>query len=105
MRPVYLMGRFSMKRAMRALMVIKVKEVLQTAFQFRDGFIAPQVNVFVFNGTPQAFNEDIIQSTSSSVHTDQYLPLQQLRCKFPAGKLAALIRVEDAWLTLLKCRL
>ena len=57
-----------------------------------------EVEVFIFDGPPEAFDEDIIQGSAASIHADaDAFPLQ-----FPSeaggGELAALIGVEDVGL-------
>src|SRR2546427_3668072 len=59
-----------------------------------------QVNLFVLHGSPQPFDENIVQSSPPSIHADQdVLFLQPARESF-AGELRSLIRVEDLWTAL-----
>lgn len=53
-----------------------------------------QVNIFVFHAAPEALDEDIIESPSSTVHADQYLMVLQAPGKVVTGELGPLVGVE-----------
>ena len=54
-----------------------------------------QVNVFILEGSPKAFNKYVVQVAATPVHADAHPGLPQHRGELAAGKLAALIGVED----------
>jgi len=49
----------------------------------------------VLKGTPQAFDEDIVETTAFSIHADLNLRFQQSLCEDRRGILTSLIAVED----------
>ena len=54
-----------------------------------------QVDAFVLQRPPEPLNEDIVHPAAASVHADPHLGIAQHVGEVGAGKLAALIRVED----------
>lgn len=50
-----------------------------------------QIDVLVFQGTPQALDEDIVHPASASVHRNLDSSFEQHAGEVPAGELAALI--------------
>jgi hypothetical protein len=54
-----------------------------------------QVEVVVFDGPPQPFNEDVVLASAASVHADSDPMVLEDLCESVAGKLGSLIRVED----------
>ena len=54
-----------------------------------------EIDVFVFQTSPQALDEHIVQSTSSSVHADLDVCLEEMLEKHLARELRSLIGVED----------
>ena len=53
-----------------------------------------QVNVFVFDSTPQTFDEDIIQGSSPAVHADEDFMVLEAAGKLIAGELSPLVGIE-----------
>jgi len=49
----------------------------------------------VFTRPPQAFNENIVLDTTSTVHADFDIMTFQTFCKCATGKLGALIRLKN----------
>jgi hypothetical protein len=61
----------------------------------RDGVIAIYIDFFVFHGTPQSFNKDIITPRPEAIHPDSNAAcLEGLRKDMP-GQLAPLICIHD----------
>ena len=67
--------------------VVPVKPLGQILEQFGRGFVGPQVDPFVLQGTPEPLDEDIILEAAFAVHTDPHLPLLQHLGECLAGKL------------------
>lgn len=61
----------------------------------RHAGIGAQVDLFVFDGAPQAFNEDIVAPCALAIHADLDLAVGQHPDEVGRGELAALVRVED----------
>ncbi len=59
--------------------------------QLQRGLIVIEVDILVFGGAPQPFDEDIIESTPATVHADQDLALAQRMGELRGGELATLI--------------
>jgi len=87
---------------MTALVIVKVKIIFDAVEQGISVGIFSNVEVFVFDASPQSFDPDIVDASSSSIHTDSYLFAVQLLCKGMAGVLTALVAVEDFGLTVEK---
>lgn len=62
---------------------------------FRHADIGPQVNLLVFDRPPEPFDERVVPPCALTVHADGDLVLLQQIGEGHAGKLAALVRVED----------
>ena len=88
-------GRYPVQRLMRPTTVVPL-EALGQAFVLCNAVIAgAQIDPFVFHRPPQSLDEDVVMTTSASVHADlDTMRLQHIR-EFRAGELAALIGVED----------
>ncbi len=54
-----------------------------------------QINIFVFDGAPQAFDKNVIKDAASSIHTDLYPSCFEPRGEGHTGELTALIAIED----------
>jgi Protein of unknown function (DUF2699). len=76
-------------------LVVKGDPSADTCSGFRFGFIGVQVHVLVFERAPEAFNEHIVQPAATAVHGDADSIIPQDAREGKAGKLAALIGVED----------
>ena len=59
-----------------------------------------QVDLLIFDASPQALNEYVIPPASLAVHADGYVVLLQQPSKLMTGKLASLIGIEDVGLTM-----
>src|ERR1017187_6697208 len=80
---------------MQTLIVIELKVAGDSSSCFRNQLVVLQIHLFIFHGTPQAFDENVVQASSSSIHADGDVALLQLAQKLFAGKLRALIAIED----------
>ena len=54
----------------------------------------------MFDGTPYPFNEDVVLASAAAVHTDVDSVVLEYSGEIFAGKLGALIGVEDLWLAI-----
>ena len=62
---------------------------------FRDAGVGPQVDLLVFDGPPQALDEDIVPPGPLALHADLDLAARQHIDELGRGELAALIGVKD----------
>ena len=71
-------GRSTVVQAMmKTFVVIEIEVRSQASKQLRDCFIAIQVNMFIFDRTPQTLNEDVVESSPAAVHADANARLLQ----------------------------
>ena len=61
----------------------------------RDGVVGVQVDLFVLEGAPESFDEDVVPPAAPPVHADLDAVLEQAPGEGGAGELTALIGVED----------
>jgi len=80
---------------MRAATVVKADIAPKGGASFRDTAVSPQIDFFVFDGSPKTLDEDIVPPRAFSVHADLDLPVGQHFDKLHRSELANLIRVED----------
>ena len=59
-----------------------------------DAGVGSQVDLLVFDGPPEALNQDIVPPGALSVHADPDLPRRQHLDEVAGGELAALIGIE-----------
>ena len=58
---------------MRSAMVVKFKIFRQPFPQVVAFFTRIQIYIFLFYTPPQSFNEDVVQSTSTTIHANFYI--------------------------------
>lgn len=81
---------------MGAASVVKAVDIAtQRDPGLRDAGIGPQVDLFVFDGPPEALDEHVVPPGPLAIHADGDLMGFQQVCEGHARKLADLIRVED----------
>ena len=80
---------------MRALIVIKVKPLLQSFSQLGAVVKRPQIKILILERPPQSLDENIVLDSAAAVHADVYIMLLQQTCKRIAGELSPLIGIED----------
>lgn len=83
--------------AVRTSLIVKADPSANASAGLRPRLVRVQVHVFIFKRAPEAFDKHIVQPTAPAVHGDADSIVPQDVCKGKAGKLAALIRVEDVW--------
>jgi len=89
---------------MRAAAVVEGQVSADAGPGFGHAGIGPQINLFVFDGPPQALDEDIVPPRTLAVHADLDLAGGQHLDEVGGCELAALIRVEDFGLAVLRQR-
>lgn len=80
---------------MKPLVVVEVEVFAQALDCLGDTFVVVQIDLFVFDAAPQSLDEDVIQCSTASVHTDRYLPFFENTDESAARELNTLIRIED----------
>ena len=83
------------KRRMSALFVVKANPAAQAVAKLGTTAERMQVKVVMFDGPPQTLNEDVVLTSAAAVHADADALVLENLSKTVAGKLGALIRVED----------
>lgn len=61
---------------MWTILIIKHKILLQAFIEFYTIFRNTQINMFILHGSPQPFNENIINGPSLAIHADLYALVQ-----------------------------
>jgi len=80
-----------------AVSVVPVEPCCEFFGKFGSGFVCFQVDPLVLQGTPEAFDEDVVFEPPFTVHADLDVPGFEDGCERLAGKLAPLVAVEDLW--------
>ena len=80
---------------MKSLVIVKDKVIAQPSQESRDSLVVKQVKMFIFDSTPQSFDENVVQSPTPTIHADLnaglfYLVSEDLGCE-----LNALIGIEN----------
>ena len=90
---------------MQAILIVELKILFQPAFCIRDRLILFEIHLLVLNASPEPFNENVVQCSSSAIPTDAHVcGLEPVR-KFRTGKLRSLVVVENFRSRSLKCLL
>ena len=79
---------------MRAAGVVKADIAPKGGPGFRHTAIGPQIDLFIFDSSPKALEENIVPPRAFPVHSDLDPPVSQNIDKLQRGELATLIRVE-----------
>ena len=66
---------------MESLIVIELEISIQALFQFHRHSIVLEINVFILDGPPQSFDEDVIKHTAPAVHADLHTSGFQAFCE------------------------
>src|SRR6267142_3264521 len=80
---------------MRTSAVVKVEIPADRMSCLADGFVGPQIDLLVFDAAPQPFDEHIVPPGSFAVHADGDAIAGEHAGEGRAGKLRALVGVED----------
>lgn len=76
-------------------MVVLVEPFFQSTLELVDILVRPQVNAFVFDRAPKPLDEHVVQPPAFAVHAHLSPGILEGFYPRPAGKLRALVRVED----------
>src|SRR3989338_10750596 len=87
---------------MSSLHVVIVEVIPKAFLGFRNVLVAPEINIFVFDGPPQTLNKDIIKSPAAAIHADLNPAIEKNARKFLACELTALIGIKNLRLAVLK---
>ena len=81
--------------AVRPSLVVKVDPSADAGAGFRASFVSVQVHVLVFEWAPEAFDKYVVQPAAPAVHGNADSLISQDVGKGKAGKLTALVGVEE----------
>ena len=70
--PIYLGWCIPSQTIVGTLLIIKNEIHSQGLNELKHRYVFFQVNLFIFDGAPKPFNENVIHGAPSSVHADQY---------------------------------
>ena len=87
-----------MESLMRAFLIIEEEVVGQSCVEVRHGLVSLEVEVLIFDRSPQALDEHVVQCSAASVHTDADALAFQSFGEPGGGELSALIGIEDVGL-------
>ncbi|KXN97837.1 hypothetical protein LS48_14620, partial [Aequorivita aquimaris] len=79
----------------RTLGVVIGDPPAKASLQLRSGLEGMEVDALVFQGAPEALDEDVVHPTPPTIHADADLGVAQHAGEGEAGELAALVSVED----------
>ena len=80
---------------MNPLGVVEINIVLHPAAQLWQTHVLPDFDVFVLQRPPETLHFGVVQAATTPIHADLNIMGSQLICELLAGKLTALIRIED----------
>src|SRR5438132_7804574 len=90
---------------MQAIVIVELKIRVQPAFGIRDRLILFEIHLLILDASPEPFNENVVQCSSSAIPTDAHVcGLEPVR-KFRTGKLRSLVVVENVRSCPLQCLL
>lgn len=76
-------------------MIVERQIALQAPFRLTDAVIGVQIDFLVLDASPEPLYEHIVTPAASPVHADGNTLFLQKISELHAGKLAALVGVED----------
>ena len=80
---------------MGPLKVVVIEIGTDGGMELRAGGEVAWVDQFVFYGAPKAFDEDVVESPSATVHADEDVAVLERTQEIARGELGALVGVED----------
>ncbi len=80
---------------MRAFVIIEAEVFGQPQVELGDPVVGLEVEFFVFDRAPQAFDEHVVQCSAPSVHADANAFFLQPFCESGGSELRPLVGVED----------
>lgn len=79
---------------MPTFVVVDVKVSAERLPCISNGIVGFQVDLFVLDAAPQAFNKHVVHPAALAIHTDFYIVVLEHLSKLVTGKLATLVSVE-----------
>ena len=83
--------RLVVKTLVESLIVIELEISIQALFQSYHSGVIPEINIFILDGSPQSFNEDVVKHTTvgpptaeestAAIHADLHLSGFQAFCE------------------------
>ncbi len=92
---VRVVGRLVVKARMCASAIVEIEISTDGLPRLRHGVVGSQVDLLVFDRTPQALDQDVVPPSPFAVHADLDVVRRQHAGEGSPGKLAALVRIED----------
>src|SRR5579863_1034219 len=86
---------------MESPIVVEVEVLVQSFDEFRSGSVFAQIEMFVLERFPEAFDDNIIERASFRVHADLDASFDERLRKDSAGELTSLIGIDDLGLRIL----
>src|ERR1700693_4236759 len=83
------------KTRMRPFAVIEVQIPPERSTCLADTVIGVQIDLLIFDRTPQPLDKDIVAPRTATIHADRDRVLQQQSGERGAGELAALVGIKD----------
>ena len=80
-------------------MVVVLKVLAKPFIEFWHALVVVEVDVLILHTAPQPFYEYVVQCTTSTIHADEDLSIQQHLCELFAGELTPLVGIEYNWLS------
>src|SRR5271168_3834509 len=83
------------KARVRSLAVVEVQIAADRGPGLGDAVVGPQIDLLVFDRSPEPLDEDVVAPGALAVHADPDAVVGQKAGEGCAGKLAALVGVEN----------
>src|SRR6516164_4208104 len=99
---VGLIGCRAVKARMWAPAVVEVEVTADRSARFAHAVVGSQIDLLVFDAAPQPLDEDVVPPSALAVHADGDRVLDQHTSESCSSELAALIRVEDVGLAVMR---
>ncbi len=86
------------ERRVPPLFAEKLHVPLNAQKRFLTVGVSVQINLLVFQASPESFHEDVVEAASFAIHRNLNATRQQKAGEFFARELDALVGIEDFWL-------
>ena len=87
--------RLIVQRLMQSFLIVELKVGVQVSDRDRHGGIIFEIDLLIFDGTPEPFDENIVQRAAFAVVADLNARLEQPISKSHTGELGTLISVKN----------
>src|SRR4051812_6314427 len=94
--------RASVEARMRSLAVVEIQIPTDRSACLADAVVGPEIDLFVFDRAPEPLDEDIVTPGAPAVHAYGDGVVEQQPREVETGELAALVRVENVGLGMLR---